>query len=90
MPTGSFTFLFFVALVLLLYYFFPKRYRWLVLLVGSVIFFLNASGIKLLPVFLGICLVNYLAAIGIGSIRKNALSSEWKAKAFYCAAACFV
>ena len=86
MPTGSFTFLFFVALVLLLYYFFPKRYRWLVLLVGSVIFFLNASGIKLLPVFLGICLVNYLAAIGIGSIRKNALNIEWKAKVFYCAA----
>lgn len=85
MSTGSFSFLFFAAVVLLLYYFVPKRYRWLVLFSGSGVYFWCASGSRLLLVFLGICLMNYLAAIGIGRIRKkqDASQNAWKVKVVY-------
>lgn len=85
MSTVSFSFLLFVCVVLLLYYFVPKRYRWLVLLAGSVFYFWSVSGTRLLLVFLGICLMNYLAAIGIVRIRKkqDASPNAWKAKVVY-------
>ncbi len=56
MSTVSFAFLFFFIVVLLVYYLFPGRHRWMVLLAGSIFYFWKASGSKLLLVFLGICL----------------------------------
>lgn len=83
MSIVSFEFLTFFFVVLLLYYLFPEKYRWLVLLSGSVFYFWVSSGSKLSLIFLGICLVNYLAGIGVGRFLQS--EKAWKAKAIYIA-----
>lgn len=85
MSTATFEFLLFVFAVLFLYYLFPGKYRWIVLLAGSGFYFWTASGSRLLLLFLGICALNYFAGIGIGNIRRSEKVSGklWKTRVVY-------
>lgn len=71
MSTVSFAFIFFFTVVLLVYYLFPGRHRWMVLLAGSIFYFWKASGSKLLLVFLGIGLMNFLVGLGMGRFMQQ-------------------
>ena len=81
MSTVSFAFLFFFTVVLLVYYLFPVRHRWMVLLAGSIFYFWKVSGSKLLLVFLGICLMNFLVGIGMGRFMQQ--EKQWKVRVIY-------
>lgn len=84
MSTVSFAFLLFFCVTLSVYYVFPAQYRWTVLLAGSIFYFWKSSGSWLLLVFLGICLMNCLAGIGMGKLMRA--EKMRKVRAVYTAA----
>ncbi len=57
----SLNFLLFISVIVLIYYLFPKKYRWTVLLVSSIICYYLMSGWLLLFVILG-TLISYIGA----------------------------
>ena len=71
----SLQFLLFIAVVLLLYFAFPKKIRWVVLLTGSYAFYYLSSGWLVLVLF-GMTLIAYLTGLKMektaGGIQKKA------------------
>lgn len=61
-------FYFFIAVLLMLYYLFPLKYRWFVLLIGSIAFFYKVDK-KGFFVFLITILVTYFMGLFLGSLR---------------------
>lgn len=61
-------FYFFIAVLLMLYYLFPLKYRWIVLLIGSIAFFYKVDK-KGFLVFLITILVTYFMGLFLGSLR---------------------
>lgn len=70
MSYTSFFFLVFLLGVLVLYFLFPLRYRWIVLLAGSLYFYILA-GVKFLPFLLADALISFLAAGFISRLDKK-------------------
>ena len=70
MSYTSFFFLVFLLGVLVLYFLFPLRYRWIVLLAGSLYFYILA-GVKFLPFLLADALISFLAAGFISRLDKQ-------------------
>lgn len=60
----SFLFLVFLIVLTGIYYLCPARYRWIVLLLGSVFFYYRA-GLKFMPFIVLTAVISYLAARGI-------------------------
>ena len=63
----SFRFVVFIVVVIALYFFVPKRYRWLVLLSSSLLFYFEMAGIVSLLVVLFTTLFSYGVALRIES-----------------------
>lgn len=66
----SFYFIAFVFLLVLLYYLFPRRQRWLVLLAGSILFY-SIEGFQPLITVLLYCIVVYLAGLTLEMLDKE-------------------
>ena len=66
----SLNFYIFLAVILLLYYMFPLRKRWGILLVGSIAFYAFVS-LEGLAVLFAVVLVSYLFAVAVGALRKK-------------------
>jgi len=64
MTYTSLKFLIFLAAVVLLYFAWPKKSRWIVLLIGS-LFFYGAAEASYIPFMVGTALVSFLAGLGI-------------------------
>lgn len=73
MSIVSLRFLVFLLISVILYYIFPKKYRWITLLISSIVFFLCASGIKLI-IYLLVGVIS--AYIGTNLMYKK--SSKYK------------
>lgn len=58
---SSFKFLFFLAIVVLIYYIVPKKYRWTVLLLGSMYFYYCSKAV-FIPFVGGVSVFSYLTA----------------------------
>lgn len=67
MSINSLSFIAFVAIVCILYFIFPKKAKWVVLLISSYIFYFLSSS-KLIVFILLTTLSIYLAALGLGKI----------------------
>ena len=78
MSLVSFEFLAFFFMVLILYYIFPKKLRWTVLLLFSVFYFYRASGLKLFLVFVCFCFMNWGTAILVSNFEKAGKQREKK------------
>lgn len=76
MSIVSFNFLIFLIFSLILFYVFPKKYRWIILLITSIIFFLLASSWYLILYFLFGVFVTYIGAIIIGEKCKTDKSKK--------------
>ena len=70
MSISSIYFIIFVAITCILYFIFPKKARWVVLLVSSYIYYALASS-KLIAFILTTTLTIYLAALVLGKIEEN-------------------
>lgn len=70
MAINSLKFILLVAVVCILYFIFPKKIRWVVLLVASYTFYFLSSG-KLMIFMLATTLSIYLAALWMGKIDKK-------------------
>ena len=70
MSINSIYFIIFVAITCILYFIFPKKARWVVLLVSSYIYYYLASS-KLIVFILTTTLTIYLAALVLGKIDEN-------------------
>lgn len=66
----SLAFAVFVVIALLIYYLIPKKYQWLVLLCGSIVFYLF-SGVKYIFYVLATALFTFVAAILSYNSKKN-------------------
>lgn len=67
----SFTFIFFLFFSVFVYYIFPKKHRWLVLLVSSIFFFLcNCSIMMLYYLMIGV-VISYIGTILIDKYKEN-------------------
>ncbi len=64
----SFAFLIFLFIVVLLYYVIPHKYRWIVLLIASLVFY-GWWNYKLLYLIIGTTLISYSMAIGISKAK---------------------
>ncbi len=73
----SLNFILFLAICLLLYYVIPQKGRWVVLLVGSIVFYLFAGWEKLLYV-LGTALITYAVALRMDAIYQSENNAELK------------
>lgn len=74
----SLSFIIFLAVLLIVYYAIPSRFRWIVLLVGSLVFYCMA-GLQFLPFILFTSMSTFLGARQIGKVwqkQKDALSQE--------------
>ena len=70
MAFTSWKFLLFFAVVSLLYYVLPKKFRWIVLLVGSYVFYAFASPVYL-AFLLGSTLITFFGALLIHRYRER-------------------
>lgn len=64
-----------VLLLLVLYYAIPLRFRWVILLVGSIAFYYLACGMGCL-LLLATALLSYASGLGLQSIRENCAASR--------------
>ncbi len=71
MSTVSFSFILFFLLTLVLYYVFPRKTQWIVLLAASAFFCVSGSGIWLALVFAAYLFVNWIAALKIWDSEKK-------------------
>lgn len=79
MTITSFSFLLFLAVLFVVFYVFPVRYRWTVLLAGSVYFYVVVGAVKFLPFILFTSVVIWGCARAIGSVyeqQERKLSEE--------------
>ena len=74
MSVASITFLLFLLGAVILFYLCPVKFRWIVLLLVSLAFYVIVGAWKFLPFMLGTTLIVYLAGAGIG--KKNAELAE--------------
>ncbi|MCI9178198.1 MAG: MBOAT family protein [Clostridia bacterium] len=70
MSINSLNFILFVAIVCIMYFLFPKKVKWVILLFASYVFYFLASS-KLIVFLLATTISIYLAALLIGKIEKN-------------------
>ena len=70
MSLYTFGFLAFLSFVVFLYYIFPHRFRWAILLVASGIFYLSYSQVSALIIAL-VILVSYFLGIQLGRLPEN-------------------
>lgn len=75
MRITSFNFFVFLIISVILYYIFPKKYRWITLLVSSLFFFLSASS-QVVGYFIVGALTTYLGALAIDKLCKKNLSKK--------------
>ncbi len=68
-----------LLVVVAAYFLFPLKYRWLVLLLGSLAFYVS-QGVEMLPMLLGAALAGWLAGLGIGSVYKDGEANAQQAK----------
>ena len=66
----SMEFILFLAVVFLVYFLCPKRKRWIVLLIGSLVFYYLSSK-KLILVMLASTLVTFLTGLGVGAVYER-------------------
>ena len=66
----SLEFLGFLLAVLVFYYLFPLKFRWLVLLAGSIFFYVS-TGPDGLPYLTAVSVIAYLAALGIHFLNQK-------------------
>ena len=69
MSVASLSFLIFLLVTFLVFYVCPVRYRWIVLLISSVAFYVIAGSWKFLPFIIFTSLVIWLSALKIGSLN---------------------
>ncbi|MBR4724995.1 MAG: MBOAT family protein [Lachnospiraceae bacterium] len=74
MTLTSFNFLLFFAVILIVYYIFPKRFQWVLLLVASYTFYI-VSGFAQVFFLIGTTLVTYFSAL-IMQKRRNRYTAE--------------
>ena len=77
MPFTSLTFLGFVAASVLLYYIAPQRFRWLVLLMASYVFYM-AGGWRTVTYILFVTAVTYAAGMILGALNAKEDASRYK------------
>ena len=75
----SIQFLVFASITLLLYFLFPIKYRWLILLTSSTIFYLN-TGIESFVFVIYAAITAYITARNIEDIYNNSNPNRKKAK----------
>ena len=80
MAFTSVEFAFFVAAGLLIYYLIPKKFRWVVLLVLSYVFYLS-GGIGIAGYILFTTITTYILGLLIGGVKLKGNSKEEKARA---------
>ncbi|MBQ7323293.1 MAG: MBOAT family protein, partial [Clostridia bacterium] len=76
MNFNSFEFLIYLAVVLVLYFILPLKFRWIMLLVASYYFYMSWNA-SLIFLILGTTLVSYLAAIFIEKSEKKSIKKLW-------------
>lgn len=76
MSIVSFSFLFFLFISLIIYYIFPRKYRWIVLLISSILFFLISCDYKLIFYLLLGILITYIGARVISEKNLNPKSKK--------------
>lgn len=67
----SFSFLVFLFLSVIVYYIFPKKYRWIILLISSLIFFLSSCSLNLIYYLFSGIVMTYAGAILINKFEEN-------------------
>ncbi len=71
MTITSVSFLFFLVLTVLVFYICPVRFRWIVLLIASLCFYVLAGAVKFLPFIVFTSLVIWLCAMKIGKLYEE-------------------
>ena len=62
MSIVSFNFIFLSAIITVLYFVVPKKWQWVAILIGNIVFYSSAS-VKCLALVVVLCLVSYVAAL---------------------------
>ena len=76
MNFNSFEFLIFLAIVLVLYFVLPHKFRWIMLLIASYYFYMSWNASLIFLIF-GTTLVSYLAALFMEKTEKKSLKKLW-------------
>ena len=76
MNFNSFEFLIFLAIVLVLYFVLPHKFRWVMLLVASYYFYMSWNAALIFLIF-GTTLISYLAALFIEKTEKKSIKKLW-------------
>ena len=75
MNFNSFEFLIFLAIVLVLYFVLPHKFRWIMLLIASYYFYMSWNASLVFLIF-GTTLVSYLAALFMERTEKKESGSK--------------
>lgn len=76
MNFNSFEFLIFLAIVLVLYFVLPHKFRWIILLIASYYFYMSWNATLVFLIF-GTTLVSYMAALFMEKTKKKSIKRLW-------------
>ena len=65
---NSFLFLAFFTVVVVVYYLIPHRFRWLLLVIASLVFY-SIFKVSFVLLLLGVALVGYLVGLAMGTVQ---------------------